>query len=71
MARTSEPDSAGAQFFITIGPMEHLNGQFTIFGEVVEGMDVIARLTQRDPQSPNPPEGDIVQTIIVREVPQE
>lgn len=34
------PDTNGSQFFITVGPAEHLNGNYTIFGEVVSGQDV-------------------------------
>lgn len=45
----SGPTSNGSQFFITLGPAAHLNGQFTIFGEVIQGMDVVESLTLRDP----------------------
>jgi peptidyl-prolyl cis-trans isomerase A (cyclophilin A) len=34
------PDTNGSQFFITVGPAEHLNGNYTIFGEVVSGQEV-------------------------------
>lgn len=39
MARTSDPDSANSQFFIMFAPAPHLNGQYTAFGEVIEGME--------------------------------
>ena len=41
MARSSDPNSAGSQFYIMLGPAEHLNGQYTAFGRVVSGMEVV------------------------------
>jgi len=41
MARSQSPDSANSQFFITFAPAPHLDGQYTVVGEVVEGMDVV------------------------------
>jgi peptidylprolyl isomerase/peptidyl-prolyl cis-trans isomerase B (cyclophilin B) len=41
MARSSDPDSAGSQFYICYGPQPHLDGQYTIFGQVTEGMELI------------------------------
>jgi peptidylprolyl isomerase len=63
MARTNDPDSAGSQFFITYGPQPNLNAGatgagYTIFGQVVEGMDVARRITPRDPSAGSPPPGD-------------
>ena len=40
MARSSNPDSAGSQFFIMVDPAPHLDGQYAAFGKVVEGMEV-------------------------------
>ena len=39
MARGQNPNSANSQFFITFGPTPHLNGQYTVVGRVVEGME--------------------------------
>ncbi len=44
MARTARPNSAGSQFFIVTKTSPHLDGQYTVFGEVVAGMDVIDRI---------------------------
>ncbi|MGK0617348.1 peptidylprolyl isomerase [Meiothermus cerbereus] len=44
MARTMDPNSNGSQFFITYSPTPNLNQQYTIFGQVVEGMEVVERI---------------------------
>lgn len=44
MARTSDPDSAGSQFYICFGPQPHLDRQYTVFGQVVEGMDIVDKV---------------------------
>ncbi len=41
MARSSDPDSAGSQFFITVADASFLDHQYTVFGEVISGMDVV------------------------------
>lgn len=41
MARSANPDSANSQFFIMFAPAPHLNGQYTVVGEVTSGMDVV------------------------------
>jgi len=41
MARSQDPDSAGSQWFVTLGDAPHLNGQYTVFGKVVEGMEIV------------------------------
>jgi peptidylprolyl isomerase len=41
MARSSDPNSANAQFFIMFAPAPHLDGQYTVVGKVVSGMDVV------------------------------
>ena len=41
MARTPDPNSANSQFFITYGDASFLNGQYTVVGEVADGMDVV------------------------------
>ena len=61
------PDTNGSQFFITYGPQEFLNGGYTIFGQVVEGMDVVNALTRRDPEQNPAFEGDAIETITITE----
>lgn len=48
MARSQDPDSAGSQFYICFGPQPHLDGQYTIFGQVTEGMEVVDQIKQGD-----------------------
>ncbi len=59
----SGPDTNGSQFFITYGPTPHLNGLHTIFGKVVEGMDVVRALTPRDPLGNPEFEGDRLEKV--------
>lgn len=62
----SGPTSNGSQFFITYAEASHLNGGFTIFGEVLQGMDVVENLTPRDPSTdPNLPPGDLILDVII------
>jgi peptidylprolyl isomerase len=44
MARSSDPNSANSQFFIMFGPAPPLDGQYTIFGEVVSGMEAVDKI---------------------------
>jgi peptidylprolyl isomerase len=44
MARTSNPNSANSQFFIMFAPAPHLDGQYTIWGQVTEGIDIVDKL---------------------------
>lgn len=48
MARGEDPDSAGSQFYIMLGPAHFLNGQYTAFGRVVGGMDGVDRIKVGD-----------------------
>ncbi len=48
MARAAHPDSAGSQFFICFAPAPHLDGQYTIFGQVTQGMEVVDRIQVGD-----------------------
>jgi peptidyl-prolyl cis-trans isomerase A (cyclophilin A) len=46
----SGPGTSNSQFFITLSPLTYLDGQHTIFGEVIDGVDVLNDLTIRDPE---------------------
>lgn len=49
MARSQDPNSADSQFFITFAAAPHLNGQYTVWGQVVEGMQHVDRIERGDP----------------------
>ncbi len=48
MARSANPDSAGSQFFICVVDTRHLDGQYTVFGEVVEGLEVVDKIVSQE-----------------------
>lgn len=64
----SGPDTSGSQFFITYGPTTQYNGQYTIFGQVLSGMDVLKQLTPRDAHpGTDTPSGDKLINITIQE----
>jgi peptidyl-prolyl cis-trans isomerase B (cyclophilin B) len=48
MARSSDPDSANSQFFICFKPSPFLDRQYTVFGKVLEGMDLVDKIKRGD-----------------------
>ena len=59
MARSQDPNSAGSQFFICVADAPSLDNQYTVFGQVVQGMDVVDKIVnlprdQRDMPTPKP-----------------
>lgn len=57
MARSADPNSAGSQWFVTLDDAPHLNGQYTVFGKVTQGMDVVDKLQI----------GDAIETLEIQE----
>ena len=48
MARSSRPDSAGSQFYICLGDAPFLNGQYTVFGQMIEGFEALDAIRRGD-----------------------
>jgi peptidyl-prolyl cis-trans isomerase B (cyclophilin B) len=44
MARSADPNSASSQFYICDGPQHGLDGNYAVFGKVIEGMDVVRQI---------------------------
>lgn len=60
------PDTNGSQFFITMVPMSDLNGEYTVFGKVIQGMEVVRSLSERDlSQGTTIAKGDKIYQVIV------
>jgi cyclophilin family peptidyl-prolyl cis-trans isomerase len=66
MAKTAAPDSAGSQWFICYAPQPNLNGGYTVFGQLIEGRDVLDKIAPRDPRAANAP-GTKITTIEIEE----
>jgi cyclophilin family peptidyl-prolyl cis-trans isomerase len=61
------PDTNGSQFFIMFGAYGLSENDYTIFGQVISGMDVVNSLTLRDPQQNPNFTGDAIETITITE----
>ena len=67
MAKDASGQANGSQFFITLGPTPHLDGDFTVFGQVIEGIELVDGLTPRDPQADVAVDGDTILGIEIIE----
>lgn len=55
MARSSDPNSGGSQFYLCLGAQPHLDSGYTVFGQTIEGLDVVHELRV----------GDVIETIVI------
>ncbi len=60
MARSSDPDSAGSQFFIMTKTTESLDGQYAAFGKVISGMEVVDKIVAVDRDANDKPKDDVI-----------
>ncbi len=68
--RPNQPDSGGAQFFICVADQPALAGQFTIFGRVSEGMDVVTKISEAAADDRKAPlERVTVRSVVIRDTP--
>jgi len=65
MARSQSPNSAGSQFFVCAGPTPQLDNQYTVFGQVVEGLDVIQKIVNSPRDRRDNPKDKVEMTVSV------
>ena len=68
MARSGDPDSAGSQFYVCLAPASHLDEKYTVFGQVVEGMEVVQAIGRVSTDSRDRPlEKVVIKKVTIRE----
>lgn len=68
MARSADPDSAGSQFYVCLGPAPHLDGQYTVFGQTIEGMDTVRAIGKvKTDRRDRPLEDVVMKSVTIRE----
>ena len=66
MARSQSPNSAGSQFFICAGPTPQLDNQYTVFGQVVDGLEVIQKIVNSPRDRRDNPKDKVEMTVSVK-----
>ncbi len=66
MARSQDPNSANSQFFIMFAPGDFLNGQYTVIGKVISGMDVVDALKRGEGQNGEVKDPDVMTKVTVQ-----
>ena len=67
MARSQDPDSANSQFFIMFAPGDFLNGQYTVVGKVIAGMEVVDAIKKGEGQNGEVSDPDVMTRVTVKE----
>ena len=65
MAKAAPRDTGGSQFYITFRRTDHLDGKHTVFGRVIEGMDVVNSIQRINPEVPAPIDADVIESAEV------
>lgn len=65
--RPSSKDSGGSQFFICLTDQPSLNGQYTVFGEVASGMEIVDRLAETPVEGDRPKTRVVIRKVTIRE----
>ncbi|MEO6300154.1 MAG: peptidylprolyl isomerase [Paracoccaceae bacterium] len=67
MARAADPNSANSQFFIMFAPGDFLNGQYTVVGKVISGMEVVDAIKKGEGQNGEVTDPDVMAKVTVKE----
>ena len=66
MARAQDPNSAGSQFFIVVADSNFLDGEYTVFGEVIEGMEVADKIVNVEKDGNDNPREKVTMKVTIR-----